>query len=958
MAILTVTNINDSGAGSLRNAIANANSGDTIVFDSALANQKITLSSGQLSIVGKTLTIDGSAASGLVVSGNNASRVMDVQGTNPAVTLKNFTIADGRATPIDTSDYGHGGGVRTGMGANLTLDGMTFKNNYAAGTGGGAVYAGYQSTNTVINSTFEGNSTAGKGLDGVVGERGGGAIAVHSESSLTVQGSTFNNNSGINGGAINSLLSTLTVTDSVFTNNNTSAGGAFGPDTRGYGGAIYTDGAHPNIDDSIRISNSRFDGNTGAGQGGALFLYAYGNNQDKAIVENSTIINNRVVEDTQNLALGGGIRMGGGGNLILSNTTLANNRANTQGGGLWAGDTAVTISNSTFYGNRAESTNGTQGLGGAMLIQGTTPVAISDSTIANNYAGFQGGAFWGGSNAVTLTNTIVSSNQANNGGNNWNIHHNTGTATFTNGGGNVEYNPYNVNDYKVFSGVTVLDPQLGTFVDNGTAVQTPPLPGNPAVDAGAMAAGTVSEAPPLAPDSLVATANSDTEIALAWNDNSTNETGFKIERSPDNLNWTQVGTTAANATNYTDTSLSAETQYYYRVSAVNGVGTSDPINADTTTTNTGTTTNPGNGDGGTIPINNPNPGNGDGGTIPINNPNPGNGDGGTIPINNPSLVKTNTDIFQFSGGNLRFTLNKTNTKAVNEIGVFAVEDDQGTINGLRPGDPNYTKTALSQGKTIFSALPNLFPDARNTRQLSFDSNTKLGFYLVQNSSTDQVLADMAAGRNPASVFFASAGANAKYLQATDLGANRFRLAWEDMMGGSVDFGDLEMMMEVSQSPLITGTQLQGNREGELLDLRNRTGTVQAEFIVNREAAYDNYAGFYTIDDTSGRIGNLNPGDVGYAEAAMSQRIEPGAGLPGGKILAPFMIADSTPEEFLTKNPKNQAGQGPMAYFAFLGANPDGIDHVRQIGDNVFAFEDIYGGGDFDYNDHVVQVNLA
>ena len=928
---IQVTNINDSGAGSLRNAIASAQSGDTIQFTAALSNQKITLTGGSLNINGKNLTIDGSAASGLTVSGNNTTRVFDVQGTNPNVTLKNFTIADGRATPIDTSDYGHGGGIRTGMNATLTLDGMTFNNNYAAGTGGGAVYAGYKSTNTVINSTFEGNSTAGKGLNGTVGERGGGAIAVHSESSLTVDGSTFNNNIGTNGGAINSLLSTLTVTNSTFTNNDSSAGGQFGPDTRGYGGAIYTDGAHPGIADSISISNSRFDGNKGAGEGGALYLYGYGNAQDSAIVENSTIVNNTVVEDTRNLALGGGIRMGGGGSLTLNNITVANNTANTQGGGLWAGDTSVTMTNSTFYGNRAE---GAQGLGGAMLIQGQTPAAISNSTIANNYAGFQGGAFWGGGNAVTLTNTLVSGNQANNGGNAWNIHHNTGT-TFTDGGGNVEYNPYNANDTKIVPGVTVTDPQLGAFTDNGTAIQTPPEPGNTAVTAGATASGNVTVTAPDAPDSLVAAASGDTEIALSWNDNSNNETGFKIERSLDNANWTEVGTAGANTTSYTDTGLNANTQYYYRLTAINGVGTSTAIDTNTTTTNTGITPNPGGGGGTTTPINNP--------TDP----------GKTI---NPTLVENGNGIFDFSGGNLRFTLNGSQSQGVNEIGVFAVEDDQGTVNGVRPGDADYTKTALTNGKVIFSALPNLFPNIRNTRQLSFDKNTKLGFYLVQNSTTDQILA----GGSEAQVFFGSAIANNNqgYLQAADLGNNSFRLAWEDMLGGSVDFSDVEMTIEASNAPLVTGTNIQGSQEGELIDLSNQTGTIAAEFIVNSEAAYDNYAGFYAVDDASGRIGNLTPGDAGYAEAAIAQRIDPAAGLPGGKILAPFMIADSTPEEFLAKNPQNQAGQGPVAYFTFLGANPDKVDHVRQIGDNTFAFEDMYGGGDFDYNDHVVQVNLA
>jgi Domain of unknown function (DUF4114) len=48
----------------------------------------------------------------------------------------------------------------------------------------------------------------------------------------------------------------------------------------------------------------------------------------------------------------------------------------------------------------------------------------------------------------------------------------------------------------------------------------------------------------------------------------------------------------------------------------------------------------------------------------------------------------------------------------------------------------------------------------------------------------------------------------------------------------------------------------------------------------------------------------------------------------------------------------------QAYFAYLGANPDEVDHIRLLGDKTFGFEDLFGGGDLDYNDVVVQVNFA
>nr|ARK10325.1 hypothetical protein A6C57_08275 [Fibrella sp. ES10-3-2-2] len=73
---------------------------------------------------------------------------------------------------------------------------------------------------------------------------------------------------------------------------------------------------------------------------------------------------------------------------------------------------------------------------------------------------------------------------------------------------------------------------------------------------------------PAAPTNLAANPVSDSEIALTWTDNS-DETGFEVERSPDGITgWINIGTTAANATSFRNTGLSASTRYGYRVRAV------------------------------------------------------------------------------------------------------------------------------------------------------------------------------------------------------------------------------------------------------------------------------------------------------------------------------------------------------------------------------------------------------
>jgi predicted phage tail protein len=78
---------------------------------------------------------------------------------------------------------------------------------------------------------------------------------------------------------------------------------------------------------------------------------------------------------------------------------------------------------------------------------------------------------------------------------------------------------------------------------------------------------------PAAPSNLTATAGKKS-VTLNWMDNSSNETGVKIERSTDGVNFSQITTTGANVTSYKNTGLTSGTTYYYRVRATNTAGDS------------------------------------------------------------------------------------------------------------------------------------------------------------------------------------------------------------------------------------------------------------------------------------------------------------------------------------------------------------------------------------------------
>jgi hypothetical protein len=98
------------------------------------------------------------------------------------------------------------------------------------------------------------------------------------------------------------------------------------------------------------------------------------------------------------------------------------------------------------------------------------------------------------------------------------------------------------------------------------------------------ATATTPVNPPTAPSNLSAKGVSKTQINLSWSDRSNNEQGFYVERSPDGKTWTRIATPSANVTNYSNTGLTANNTYYYRVQAYNSAAISAYSNTVTAKT--------------------------------------------------------------------------------------------------------------------------------------------------------------------------------------------------------------------------------------------------------------------------------------------------------------------------------------------------------------------------------------
>lgn len=469
-ATINVITETDSGAGSLRQAIADATSGDTINFDSNLAGKTITLSS-PLGIGTKTISINGGDAN-IAISGNNTVQVFTVS-SGGTLTLENLTVKNG--TSKNGTTYNWGGGIySSGV---LSVTNCTFENN-SAGNGGGIYSSG---TLTITKCIFQNNSADGNG---------GG---IDSSDELKAIDCRFENNSAANGGGIfNSSHKTLMINNCTFKGNTaTGQGGGlyidndlpitvtdctFSDNTATSGGGIYTDNVS-----TLTVTNCTFSGNAATDSGG---IYNYrgvltvtncifksnssegnggGISSDKGLLT----VSDCTFQSNSSGGNGGGVHALSLDTLNITSSTFESNTA-VRGGALYKEDGQLKATNCTFSGNSSTTGNG----GGAYLYsthEGAYSYGTKDftnCTFSNNTA-MGGGGIWNYHTKVTLTNCIV-----------WNSQ--LGGESYT-----VGYSDIDDANYAGSNNNISVDPLLGTLGDYGGPVRTIPLlPGSPAIDAG------------------------------------------------------------------------------------------------------------------------------------------------------------------------------------------------------------------------------------------------------------------------------------------------------------------------------------------------------------------------------------------------------------------------------------------------------------------------------------------
>jgi hypothetical protein len=369
-----VTTTADSSAGSLRQAIADAQAGDTIDFNLSYP-ATIKLTSAPLTI-NKNLTINGPGADKLTVSGNHSVLVLNINSGSTA-TISGLTVADG--FNLDQATF-QASGILIDH-STLNLNNCTVANTRnPAGRGGIASTA---STVTLTNCTIATNTAAeGAGIQN-------GGLVVGDSGTMTIANCTIANNVSIGGNGGGGIVNhrTMTITNSTITGNQSNNGG----------GGILSDGPLTVTNCTI-ARNHTFPGQNGP-TGGGIF----GGNMitlNNTIIAGNYLSPNRtpneifgiIATTSHNLigdaATAGGMQNGVNGNIVSSgtlpigtilNTTLADNGGPTQ--------THMIICNSLAYNagdNALAAALPKDQRGSSRVIDGTVDIGALEVHPVNN----------------------------------------------------------------------------------------------------------------------------------------------------------------------------------------------------------------------------------------------------------------------------------------------------------------------------------------------------------------------------------------------------------------------------------------------------------------------------------------------------------------------------------------------------------------------------------------------
>jgi len=374
---------------------------NTIISNTASSSYSV-FDGGGASFWSSTVTLDGNLVQGNVANTSYVGQGGGISLKYSNATLTNNTIVSNTASTV----IGYGGGLSL-EGSAAALTGNTIRGNQAgdlSGNGGG-VYL-LLSDNTTLNGNIIQDNVASTKGDG----HGGGLVIDSTAATLTNNtivsntATTANGTFGYGGGV--RMKKTTTQIRIATLIGNTVQGNLASVNGPGEGGGLYVSTMQEDVlmGNTIvgNIASTSAGGLAGPGKGGGLYLYS------ATVLSANTIKNNRA--GTAGDGYGGGVYIDSGrptvsANTIVSNTATANAGAIGEGGGVYVyASYSFTMTNNVVADNHANT------LGGGLLLSGTyspRTIALLHNTIVNN-RGIGQGVYGNHNITLAFTNTIIS----------------------------------------------------------------------------------------------------------------------------------------------------------------------------------------------------------------------------------------------------------------------------------------------------------------------------------------------------------------------------------------------------------------------------------------------------------------------------------------------------------------------------------------------------------------------
>lgn len=388
----------------LRGAIAaaEASPGADVITLQGGTTYNLTNAEGDLDITTE-ITIEGNGAT--IDASGLGDRAFHVSAAGD-LTISGVTVTGGRPADAPSAAGGGSGGAFLNAGT-LSISDSALDDN-SAERAGGAIEASAGSSTTLVETDLTNNATG-------AAPGNGGGLHLTGAGTVSITGGTVSGNTAAaeGGGLWNSGAGTMTVDGTTITGNTASGATA----DQGGGGLFQEAGGGTLTVRSSSITDNVANGAAGSG-GGVL------NDQSTVNVESSTISGNTSVRAgggvEANIGItnltdvtldgnssggapgnGGGLHITGAGESEITGSTVTNNTATLEGGGLWNGSGTMTVSDTEITGNTASGAAADDGGGGLFNNGGT--LLITDSTVEGNEAD---GAAGSGGGVLTLAGTL------------------------------------------------------------------------------------------------------------------------------------------------------------------------------------------------------------------------------------------------------------------------------------------------------------------------------------------------------------------------------------------------------------------------------------------------------------------------------------------------------------------------------------------------------------------------